>query len=138
MPVLYLYGESNRAEFLWTMKKTMESRGTLLKTRDVYSAPHDKAVIRGEFMPSSRGFGFVRRSGGEGEDIFVPARYTLGALAGDTVELLVKENKRQSEFDRKFDATFELQKEKHSKADDLFKKALEKAEKGEGEDEDKT
>ena len=57
---------------------------------------------------------------------------------GSLDELLVKENKRQSEFDRKFDATFELQKEKHSKADDLFKKALEKAEKGEGEDEDKT
>ncbi len=71
--------------------KTMESRGTLLKTKDAYSAPRDKAVIRGEFMPSSRGFGFVRRSGGEGEDVFVPARYTLGALAGDTVELLVKE-----------------------------------------------
>ncbi|MCK7478545.1 MAG: hypothetical protein M0C28_15015 [Candidatus Moduliflexus flocculans] len=39
----------------------------------------------------------------------------------------------RSEFDRKFDATFELQKEKHSKADELFKKALEKAEKGEDE-----
>jgi hypothetical protein len=55
---------------------------------------------------------------------------------GSLDELLVKENKRQSEFDRKFDATFELQKEKHSKADELFKKALEKAEKGD--DEDKT
>jgi hypothetical protein len=55
---------------------------------------------------------------------------------GSLDELMVKEHKRQSEFDRKFDATFELQKEKHSKADDLFKKALEKAEKVE--DEDKT
>jgi len=54
---------------------------------------------------------------------------------GSLDELLVKEHKRQSEFDRKFDATFELQKEKHSKADELFKKALEKAEKGEGEEE---
>jgi len=54
---------------------------------------------------------------------------------GSLDDLLVKEQKRQSEFDRKFDATFELQKEKHSKADELFKKALEKAEKGEGEEE---
>ena len=53
---------------------------------------------------------------------------------GSLDDLLVSENKRQSEFDRKFDATFELQKEKHSKADELFKKALEKAEKGEDEE----
>lgn len=53
---------------------------------------------------------------------------------GSLDDLLVKEHKRQSEFDRKFDATFELQKEKSSKADELFKKALEKAEKGEDED----
>jgi uncharacterized protein with von Willebrand factor type A (vWA) domain len=53
---------------------------------------------------------------------------------GTLDDLLVKEHRRQSEFDRKFDATFELQKEKQAKADDLFKKALEKAEKGEDED----
>jgi Zn-finger nucleic acid-binding protein len=53
---------------------------------------------------------------------------------GSLDELLVKEHKRQSEFDRKFDATFELQKEKHNKADELFQKALEKAEKGEDEE----
>jgi Zn-finger nucleic acid-binding protein len=53
---------------------------------------------------------------------------------GSLDDLLVKEHKRQSEFDRKFDATFELQKEKHAKADDLFKQALEKADKGEDED----
>jgi hypothetical protein len=56
---------------------------------------------------------------------------------GSLDDLLVKEHKRQSEFDRKFDATFELQREKHAQADDLFKKALEKAEKTEkAEDED--
>jgi stalled ribosome alternative rescue factor ArfA len=53
---------------------------------------------------------------------------------GSLDDLLVKEHKRQGEFDRKFDATFELQREKHSKADELFKQALEKAEKGEGEE----
>ncbi|MBE3125023.1 MAG: hypothetical protein IMZ54_10270 [Acidobacteria bacterium] len=53
---------------------------------------------------------------------------------GSLDDLLVKEHKRRSEFDSKFDATFELQKEKHDKADELFKKALEKAEKGEDEE----
>jgi Zn-finger nucleic acid-binding protein len=52
---------------------------------------------------------------------------------GSLDDLLVKEHKRQGEFDRKFDATFELQREKHSQADELFKKALEKAEQGEEE-----
>ena len=52
---------------------------------------------------------------------------------GSLDDLLAKEHQRQSEFDRKFDATFELQKEKHHKADELFKQALEKAEKGEDE-----
>jgi Zn-finger nucleic acid-binding protein len=53
---------------------------------------------------------------------------------GSLDEFLAKEHQRQSEFDRKFDATFELRKEKQSKADELFKKALEKAEKGEEEE----
>jgi len=53
---------------------------------------------------------------------------------GSLDDLLVKEHRRQSEFDRKFDANFELQREKQAKADELFKKALEKAEKGEDED----
>ena len=53
---------------------------------------------------------------------------------GSLDDLLVKEHVRRSGFDRKFDATFELQKEKHDKADELFKKALEKAEKGEDEE----
>ena len=53
---------------------------------------------------------------------------------GSLDELVVKEKARQEQFDRKFDATFELQREKHSKADEMFKKALEKAEKGEDEE----
>ncbi len=71
--------------------KVMEGRGTVLKQKDAYSLPRDKAVVRGEFLPSSRGFGFVRRSSGEGEDVFVPARHTQGALAGDIVEVVVQE-----------------------------------------------
>ena len=50
---------------------------------------------------------------------------------GSLDDLLVKEKARTDQFGRKFEATFELQKEKHAKADELFKQALEKAEKGE-------
>jgi hypothetical protein len=50
---------------------------------------------------------------------------------GSLDEFLDKEKKRQEAFGRKFEATFELQKEKQSLAEEKFKKALEKAEKGE-------
>jgi adenine-specific DNA methylase len=53
---------------------------------------------------------------------------------GSLDDLLVKEKARTDQFGRKFEATFELQREKHSKADEMFKKALEKAEKGEDEE----
>lgn len=53
---------------------------------------------------------------------------------GSLDDLLVKEKERRDGFGRKFDATFELQKERQVKADELFKRALEKAEKGEGEE----
>ncbi|HPW17028.1 MAG TPA: hypothetical protein PLP83_01465 [Candidatus Aminicenantes bacterium] len=55
---------------------------------------------------------------------------------GSLDDFLAKEHKRQGELDRKFDATFELQKEKHAKADELFREALGKAEKGEDEEQD--
>lgn len=47
---------------------------------------------------------------------------------GNLDDLLVKEKKRQEEFDRRFDATFELQQQRHSDAEEKFKEALGKAE----------
>jgi hypothetical protein len=44
-------------------------------------------------------------------------------------ELLLKEEKRKGEFERKFDATAELAKKKKKKAEDGFKKALTEFEK---------
>jgi ribonuclease R len=71
--------------------KVLEKKGAIYKKRDSYIAHPAKTVLRGEFLPSSRGFGFVRPQGGSGEDIFIPARFTLGALGGDLVEITVKE-----------------------------------------------
>ena len=53
---------------------------------------------------------------------------------GSLDDLLLKEKKRQEEFGRKFEATFELSQEKQIKANEQFRKALEKAEAGEGEE----
>jgi hypothetical protein len=43
---------------------------------------------------------------------------------GSLDSLLIKEKKRRSEFERKFEATAELQKERQKKAKEKFEKAL--------------
>jgi phage FluMu protein Com len=44
-------------------------------------------------------------------------------------DLLLKEKKRQEEFGRKFELTAELEKKKHEKAEELFRKGLSKTDK---------
>jgi ribonuclease R len=75
--------------------KLLQSRGAVLKKKDVYLLPQEKIVIRGEFLSASRGFGFVRPAAGDGEDIFIPARYSLGAFNRDLVDVVVKEKGRR-------------------------------------------
>ena len=62
-----------------------------LKSRFVLSPK--SGLIRGRFVTSRRGFGFVTPSGG-GQDVFVPARFAEGVLQGDEVEVLVKDSGR--------------------------------------------
>lgn len=45
---------------------------------------------------------------------------------GTLDELLVREKKRKSEFDRKFEATAELEREKKKKAQEKFEEVLTK------------
>jgi len=46
-------------------------------------------------------------------------------------ELLVKEEKRKSEFERKFEATVELEKKRKEKVEEGFRKALRKVDEDE-------
>jgi len=50
---------------------------------------------------------------------------------GSLDELLIKEKKRKGEFDRKFEATAELQKERWKKTKEKFEKALTKLDENE-------
>lgn len=75
------------------LKKSLDhlaSQGVVIKIKRRYFVPIRTNIIRGKFMASSRGFGFVSPGDGREEDIFIPAAYTAGAFDGDFVEILFK------------------------------------------------
>lgn len=71
--------------------KELESRGLVHRVRDGYAAPPRSQVDSGVFSPAAGGYGFVSFKDKSREDLFIPARFTAGALRGDTVEVLVTE-----------------------------------------------
>jgi len=71
--------------------KTLEGKGLVLKMKRRYLFPAKSKLVKGKFVTSLRGFGFVSPEGGSAEDIFIPARYSGGALQGDVVEVLCRE-----------------------------------------------
>lgn len=71
--------------------KTLQRRGVILKKKDSYFVLQERNTVKGEFMSSQRGFGFVRPENREREDIFIPGRHSLGALTGDLVEVLYEQ-----------------------------------------------
>ena len=82
----------DRAKLLEEMKALERERLVrLLKGRYVLSPK--SGLVRGRFVTSRPGYGFVAPEGG-GDDIFVPARFAPGVLVGDEVEVLVKETGR--------------------------------------------
>lgn len=53
--------------------------------------PLSDNMLTGKFMATQKGFGFVRAEG-EAEDIFIPMHSTKGALDGDTVQVVLRQN----------------------------------------------
>ncbi len=71
--------------------KRMEGQGIILRLKRKYYVQAKTNLIRGRFVPSLRGFGFVTPESRLTEDIFIPPRYTAGACRGDVVEVLYRE-----------------------------------------------
>ena len=71
--------------------RSLQKKGWVYRKKDKYLAHADRAMVRGEFLSSGRGYGFVRPEAGEGEDVFIPARFSRGAVDGDRVEITIKE-----------------------------------------------
>jgi ribonuclease R len=69
----------------------LENKKLIRRVKNRYLMPAESDLVRGRFETFGRGFGFVIRDGGKGEDVYVPARYAKGAMNGDAVEILARE-----------------------------------------------
>lgn len=74
-----------------TLKK-MQKEGLIERHRGVYRLARAPLILRGEYLSTSFGFGFVRPQEG-GPDIFIPPRSSAGAMNGDLVEVEVRETR---------------------------------------------
>jgi ribonuclease R len=81
-----------RTKLLEHLKK-LEREGAVRRVKSRYLLPAGPVLVRGTFVTSRPGFGFVAPLGG-GEDIFVPARHAEGVFQGDEVEVIVSEKGR--------------------------------------------
>jgi len=71
--------------------KRLEGQGLIRLVKNRFLLPVQTDLIRGTFVTTGRGFGFVTPEGRSGEDIFVPGRFAKNAIQGDVVEVLFKE-----------------------------------------------
>jgi ribonuclease R len=78
-------------QLLRKILRRLESQGVVLKLKGQYFVRAKSNIVKGRFVASPRGYGFVIPEEGSSEDIFIPARYSGGALKGDVVEVLYRE-----------------------------------------------
>ncbi len=71
--------------------KRLESQGLIRLVRNRFLLPLQTDLVRGTFVTTGRGFGFVVPEGRTVEDIFIPGRFVGNAIQGDRVEVLFKE-----------------------------------------------
>ncbi|MCK4646846.1 MAG: ribonuclease R [Candidatus Aminicenantes bacterium] len=71
--------------------RRLESQGVILRLKRRYLIPAKSNLVKGKLIASLRGYGFVTPEGDSTEDIFIPGRYSGGALHGDVVEVLYLE-----------------------------------------------
>ncbi len=74
----------------------LENRGLILQRRRRYSLRSRKQLVLGTVLAVHRGYAWVRPEEENSQDIFIPARFSGGALLGDTVEV-IREDKRKEE-----------------------------------------
>lgn len=68
----------------------LENQGIVLRIKRKYFVSARSNLMRGKFIASAKGYGFVIPEGGLQEDIFIPAGHSAGALDEDFVEVLYR------------------------------------------------
>lgn len=91
LAVLLMVPKAEREELKQTLDALIHEGKITVDTMSRYRAA-DADKKTGLFHGTSRGFGFVSVEG-EKEDYFIPGEETKGALDGDTVRILVQEEK---------------------------------------------
>lgn len=73
----------------------LKSEGFLKKKGTKYQIkPFDKELFSGKIFITQRGFGFLEYNG---KEVFIPQRFTLGAVSGDIVQgIVIEENKKSA------------------------------------------
>ena len=78
------------------MLDSLVSEGKLTLTKKGKYMKPDASQITGVFESHPNGFGFVAIEG-EPDDVFIPAKYTAGALHHDRVQIVITCEKSQRE-----------------------------------------
>ena len=91
--LLRAFGGRHVRHELKQLVEDMVASGEIVRLRgNSYSMPERTDTIKGTISMHRDGYGFVTPVAG-GEDIFIPARMTRGAMHGDQVELLPKRSR---------------------------------------------
>jgi ribonuclease R len=83
---------------LFALKKDLqelENRGLLRQARRRFFLRSEKQIVTGEIVDVRRGYAWVRPATEDLPDIFIPARFTGGALLGDAVEVVLGQTTRE-------------------------------------------
>lgn len=85
-----LHLEPNERPLLEKSLKELENSGAVLKAKNRYFVRQRSSLVRARLISVHPGYGFARPEDDLCEDIFIPARFSGGALQGDLVEVFVK------------------------------------------------
>jgi ribonuclease R len=86
-----LHLEPDAKPLLKKSLKELEDSGAVLRAKNRYFVRQRSSLLRARLISIHSGYGFARPEDELLEDIFIPARFSGGALQGDLVEVFYKE-----------------------------------------------